>query len=352
MAQILQIASNIGTPLALLSFIAVLGFYAYSRYLKHQERKLEALPSGERASAVDKYLTRYKVQAGDLSKEAREGLIKDEMEKHYRLARLYTLVSAGVFVICFLAAVAAYNTREPKKIGYLSLSVQDMRLTEPSGINLDSNEFKAGGSNDLIDQAAKWVKSTLDRRFPRNDEEIQVTAGVKLDRTGGNHEVHLEPRDKLRIDRFWVFTTDLKEGHPNLLAAGEATKDVINHALAGGSGNLSKLVLHMDRPGYDLGLIEVPIGQAPKTVTLRRLPEPALTVIVDSISSNEPLAERLRAKLRDLGVVVGTPDFYNAKRKAYERSLGKNLTDSQRLIHLREARIDAFVRGTYEERPE
>jgi hypothetical protein len=49
MTQVLQIASNVATPLALLGLLAALAFYAYSRRLKHDEQSLKSLPTSERA---------------------------------------------------------------------------------------------------------------------------------------------------------------------------------------------------------------------------------------------------------------------------------------------------------------
>src|SRR3954451_22253769 len=105
MSQVLQIAINVGTPLALLGLIVTLLFYARSRQLKHDERLLGLLPSDRRADQVDIWLTRYKLQVTDLPGEARERLVTTEMKNRYQLARYYTAVSAFVFVLCFLSAV-------------------------------------------------------------------------------------------------------------------------------------------------------------------------------------------------------------------------------------------------------
>ena len=111
MAQVLQYATSVGTPLALLGLFAALAFYAYSRHLKHDEKKLESLPSSERAAAIDRYLSRYNIGGENLSAAAKERLILREMENNYNIAQTRARISAGVFVICFLAAVFTYIFR-------------------------------------------------------------------------------------------------------------------------------------------------------------------------------------------------------------------------------------------------
>jgi hypothetical protein len=214
---------------------------------------------------------------------------------------------------------------------HLSLSIQSWDLDKESGKTVGHKEFESTDINDLFKQSAVWVKSTLDQRFPRNDEYIQVTASVDA-----GHLV-VKPADPLRQDRFWLFGSDTaKEGHFHPRDAKEAIESTAQ-----------TLLLHVDRPGYDLRLIQLAIKGQPQTVTISRLPEPSLTVIVDSLAGNEAIAEQFRAKLRDLNLVVGSPDIRVAKKRAYEESRKPGLSNDARLAHLRAARIDAFISGSY-----
>lgn len=107
MADVLRIAATIATPVSLLGLLAALGYYAYSRRLKHEEKKLEALPAEERAQVVDQRLSRYGIDGANLTRDDKARLILDEMEKRYKFARLCTILFAVVFVACFaLASVA------------------------------------------------------------------------------------------------------------------------------------------------------------------------------------------------------------------------------------------------------
>ena len=337
MSQVLQVAAGVATPLALLGLIAALAFYAYSRRLKHQEKSLDSLPPNERATAIDRYLSRYKLGGEDLPKADRVRLITQEMEKNYRLVRFLATLSAVVFVICFVTAVAAYAVKERSdgtpvriaKTARLDISVQRMGLDNPEGTNIDSTVIKNTDPDRLLDEAATWVKSTLDRHFPRAEQALKVTAVVVRDQPGGDPRIEVEPKDALREDRFWMFSGVTKTGHPRAEVAKEATREAIARS--------KKILLHVDRPGYDLQLIQLPADGQPQTVSLNRLEEPSLTIIVDSIAGNESLAERLRSKLRDSGLAVGSPKELEAKRGAYIESKAPDLTPYQRLTKLREA---------------
>ena len=135
-----------------------------------------------------------------------------------------------------------------------------------------------------------------------------------------------------------MFSGVTKTGHPRAEVAKEATREAIARS--------KKILLHVDRPGYDLQLIHLPADGQPQTVSLNRLEEPSLTIIVDSIAGNKSLAERLRSKLRDSGLAVGSPKELEAKRGAYIESKAPDLTPYQRLTKLREARADALVSGS------
>jgi hypothetical protein len=101
MTEILRIGATVATPLGLLGLIAALGYYVYSRRLKHEEKQLKALPPAERAHIADQRLSRYGIDGSNLTRDHKNQLILNEMEKRYRLARLYAFLFAVVFIICF-----------------------------------------------------------------------------------------------------------------------------------------------------------------------------------------------------------------------------------------------------------
>ena len=71
MSEFLRIAVSVATPLALLALVVALGYLAYIRKLTHEETQLEALPPDQRATAADKYLTRYDISGKDLAPRRR-----------------------------------------------------------------------------------------------------------------------------------------------------------------------------------------------------------------------------------------------------------------------------------------
>src|SRR5262249_29294801 len=94
--------------MGLLGLIAALAYYFYARRLKYEEKKLEALPAEERARVTDERLSRYGIDAANLTREDKNRLILEEMEKRYRFARLCVVVFAVAFVLCFALASAAF----------------------------------------------------------------------------------------------------------------------------------------------------------------------------------------------------------------------------------------------------
>ncbi len=108
MTEILRISAAIATPLALLGLIAALAYYGYSRHLKYEEKKLTSLAPEERARIADQRLTRYGLDASNLTREQKNQLIISEMDKRFKAARLYAFLFAGVFIVCFGLATLAF----------------------------------------------------------------------------------------------------------------------------------------------------------------------------------------------------------------------------------------------------
>jgi hypothetical protein len=124
MTEILDTVIRISTPLALLGLVVALGYFAYGRLLKHQETQLEALPPEQRATAIDEYLTRYGIDGKNLRIQDKVALIKNEMEQRHNRARLYVVLAAIVFVVCFAIAAIAYSLQQRGG------EDQDRKLTE------------------------------------------------------------------------------------------------------------------------------------------------------------------------------------------------------------------------------
>jgi hypothetical protein len=110
--EILRIASQITTPIGLLGLMAALGYYFYARHLKHAERTLDVLPPEERARLADSRLSRYRLDARNLTREQKNDLIAEEMRRRHRFACIVAILGALVFVICF--GIAAYTYRQLK----------------------------------------------------------------------------------------------------------------------------------------------------------------------------------------------------------------------------------------------
>jgi hypothetical protein len=116
MLEVLRVAAGVTTPVGLLAVLAALAYFAYFRRLKHQEAVLRALPEAQRATAVDHFLTRYKLDASNLTPAQKYDLLLGEMEKRYRLTRLLVLAGAGVFVVCFVTTAYAYLQPNPDSL--------------------------------------------------------------------------------------------------------------------------------------------------------------------------------------------------------------------------------------------
>jgi hypothetical protein len=129
MADFLQVAVSVGTPLSLLGLACALAYLAYARKLKSQEKKLEALPSDERAKLADDYLTRYGIDGSKLKAADKLALIRDELDKRHRRSMTFGLGAAVVFVVCFALCVVAY-------IAVMLQTPEDTTLRNPSPTQL------------------------------------------------------------------------------------------------------------------------------------------------------------------------------------------------------------------------
>ena len=100
-------AAKIGSPIALLAFIAVLIFWHRLRTLKKDLRELKALPPDARAEALQNRQNLYGLTAEVLSGRGALDLMISESNHRARNERHRLYVSAAAFVTCFVTVVIA-----------------------------------------------------------------------------------------------------------------------------------------------------------------------------------------------------------------------------------------------------
>src|SRR5207248_131118 len=142
-----------------------------------------------------------------------------------------------------------------------------------------------------------------------------------------------------RRDHFWMFDRPDWKGaskaHPLVERATEVVHQEIENAIAG-SGS-KKAFLHFDRPGYSLELAEIPLNtnSPPTCVTLKKLADPAFTIIVSNITGNEGLADKLRGALANEGFNAGSDKDWDEMKNLYKESRMPDLDRYVRLTKLR-----------------
>lgn len=129
MAELLRIGASVATPLGLFGLVAVLAYFAYRGYLKHQETQLEKLPTDQRARTVDELATRYGVDGSKLTKEQQHDLIRRDQD--HKLSRSRWGLIASVFVASLIAilAVSFYRPELPPQTitANIAFQGQDVR---------------------------------------------------------------------------------------------------------------------------------------------------------------------------------------------------------------------------------
>ena len=225
----------------------------------------------------------------------------------------------------------------------LTLFIERIELGHRSGRALRETTLTVPDQEAGSAEASTWVRGSLAELFPALDEAITVNAALNSGPDGP--PVLVTPPDARRDDRLWMFARDTKIGHPNILAAQEAAGEAVVRAIR----NAESVVLHFDRPGYELGVAQ--LGTSGVTsLRLQRRQNPAMTAVVN-VEGNDPLNQRLRA-------ILSAPDFQalplaelEHKRRYYEQSMGQYLSIAQRLTLLRQSRVDVYVGGVFERLP-
>jgi hypothetical protein len=194
--DVLRIGVAVATPLSLLGLIAALSYYFYSRHLKSEEKKLEALPLEQRARLADQRLSRYGIDGANLTRDEKTRLILEEMDKRYRFARLCTIIFAVVFVICFGLASSAFiltgrsaEHRSNEADNVLNDQLEAMKARERTRDatlelliiqikELDAREPRPG-LKELLDDLKKKVEGLKSRERVTNETLGAVIAKVQ-----------------------------------------------------------------------------------------------------------------------------------------------------------------------------
>jgi hypothetical protein len=108
MTDLLRVGATVATPLGLIGFVVAVLALLYQRQLRHQEEQLKALPPEQRAQSVDRFLSRYGLDAGNLTREQKFQLLQQELEKRFRTVQFGMVASAVTFVACVFFGVGAY----------------------------------------------------------------------------------------------------------------------------------------------------------------------------------------------------------------------------------------------------
>jgi hypothetical protein len=220
----------------------------------------------------------------------------------------------------------------------LTLSLERMQLTRPSGVVLANVTLPVADTASASKKAAAWVQSVLRAKFPTNEETLVVT----VDPSNADALSIVQPPDALRQDRFWMFANGAKAGHPLIPESPEEIRAAMTSALI----SSEPVVFHFDRPGYELGFIQLRSAQLRQvhTVNLRRRENALLTVVAD-MRGNDALQQRFRADLSGPAMQVHSASQLLALEKIYEDSKKYDLRPEQRLTLLRQSRVDVLIGG-------
>lgn len=119
--EILRTIAYVTTPIALMSFLAAIAYFAYARRLKNDEAKLRALSNPTSSAALEDWLIKVGLDLGNVTREqkfelARTKLAHDANEKQQasKDKRLYAILALLATVILFLIAALAFYLSENK----------------------------------------------------------------------------------------------------------------------------------------------------------------------------------------------------------------------------------------------
>src|SRR5262249_43482503 len=147
-------------------------YFLRVRRMKHVEATVDKLPQEARAQFLDESLRKYGIDASNATREQKLLLIKDEMDKRYRLSKLYAIALAIVFTICFALAVYVFIggfPQPPNRNGGIrdqptqSIVISNTRFGDlhfaPTTIVM--NEYHAHGGSTELDEKIKKAEELV-----------------------------------------------------------------------------------------------------------------------------------------------------------------------------------------------
>jgi hypothetical protein len=190
----------------------------------------------ERAQQVDEFLTRYGLDATNLTREQRFTLIREEMNRRFSLKRFYLITVVSACVICFAMAVFFAKGRDlqegvtggpatggggsPYKltVSWKQVSLdQDDRRTHTKQFE---GTTQSGLPKETVDEATKWVETEVRNSFPQKDEQVEC----KITRRGDG--ISLAPSIPTLKTIFWIMKEGGKEHLPLIDVDDGGSEDV------------------------------------------------------------------------------------------------------------------------------
>lgn len=118
--EIVEISANIATPLGALGLLLALMFFAYYRYFKNEENKLQLLPESEREKSIDLWLKKLDLKIDSLDAEQKTRIVCREIDRKANFAKLLIIAPSSVFVICFIVASYVFVSSNMSKSPIIS----------------------------------------------------------------------------------------------------------------------------------------------------------------------------------------------------------------------------------------
>jgi hypothetical protein len=174
MLGILRIAASVGQPLGLLGLVVALVYLAYSRRLKNEETKLQALPADQRAKATDDTLARYGIEGKDLPQADKLALIREEFKKRNKSHLGYFIAALAAFVVCFVIVTVIPPKPDNNEVLYGSGAI-----SEPSDRKVVDPVFDAAGTvQDLRTSVYLWLAIEINgKMWPKEGHLVVSKSG-------------------------------------------------------------------------------------------------------------------------------------------------------------------------------
>lgn len=170
--MIWEIIPKIGTPIALIAFVAALVFYYLRSQLKHKLDLIKSAPATERADLIEGTLGDFSIDADELTRQQKYELLKQKLEHRAHRFRLALNVSLVLSLSVLMAFVV------------LPEFVKGTSVLGEAAINQESRAMPAKD-----EQASPGSEATETPVISTELIAIFHTGGDDL--RGGNDNVHL-----------------------------------------------------------------------------------------------------------------------------------------------------------------